>query len=229
MYTHSPLKALTFSYDDGTEYDRRLVEILNRYGMKAAFNLNSGLLSGAGGWEQNGVPIRRMNVKGLPELYAGHEIAVHSLTHPRLETLDAGTVLNELEQDKLNLERIFHAPVCGMAYPYGSYNETVVNIIRQVGLRYARGTVSTHSFDIPVNLLTYQPTCHHKDSELMNLAEQFIRLKPDVPQVFYLWGHSYEFEVNNNWQILEDFCALIAGRDDIAYVTNAQAFLGEQP
>ena len=35
-------KALTFSYDDGVEQDIRLVEILDKYGMKGTFNLNSG-------------------------------------------------------------------------------------------------------------------------------------------------------------------------------------------
>ena len=37
-------KAITFSYDDGVTQDRRLIEILNRYGLKATFNINSGLL-----------------------------------------------------------------------------------------------------------------------------------------------------------------------------------------
>ena len=34
-------KALTFSYDDGIEQDRKLVDIFNHYGMKATFNLNT--------------------------------------------------------------------------------------------------------------------------------------------------------------------------------------------
>ena len=39
------LKRLTFSYDDGVTQDRRLVPLLNRYGMKATFNINSELLN----------------------------------------------------------------------------------------------------------------------------------------------------------------------------------------
>jgi peptidoglycan/xylan/chitin deacetylase (PgdA/CDA1 family) len=225
------MKALTLSYDDGVEQDRKLVEILNRYGIKATFNLNSGIQSGAGGWvnkDINGqdVSIRRMNVRGLKELYAGHEIAVHGLTHPHLENLDEESIRNELEQDKLNLERIFGTPVLGMAYPFGSYNDGVIKILASCGLKYGRGVKSSYSFDVPAELLTYQPSCHHADPRLMELAERFISLKPAVPQVFYVWGHSYEFDTGHNWPVIEDFCRLMANRGDIFYAVNAQALLG---
>ncbi|MDR0400190.1 MAG: polysaccharide deacetylase family protein [Treponema sp.] len=230
MFPEGKTKALTLSYDDGVEQDRKLVEILNRYGIKAAFNLNSGIQTGAGGWVNKDIagrdlPIKRMNVRGLRELYAGHEIAVHGLTHPRLENLDEETVLNELEQDRLNLERIFGAGICGMAYPYGTFNDLVKKCAAACGLRYGRGVRSTHSFDVPEDLLAYQPTCHHADAELMELGERFIKLKSPRPQVFYLWGHSYEFDMGRNWQVIEDFCRLMANRDDIFYATNAQALL----
>jgi peptidoglycan/xylan/chitin deacetylase (PgdA/CDA1 family) len=224
------MKALTLSYDDGVEQDRRLVEILNRHGIKAAFNLNSGIQSGASYWvnkdaEGQDVRIRRMNVRGLAELYAGHEIAVHSLTHPHLEDLDGESVRNELEQDKLNLERIFGIPVHGMAYPFGTYNDTVLKTVAACGLKYGRGVRSSYSFDIPADLLSYQPSCHHADPRLMELAERFIKLQPAAPQVFYVWGHSYEFDTGRNWGLVEGFCRLMANRDDIFYATNAQALL----
>ncbi|MDR2537003.1 MAG: polysaccharide deacetylase family protein [Treponema sp.] len=225
MYPNGTMKALTLSYDDGVEQDKRLVEILNKYHIRATFNLNSGIQTGASKWESHGCPIRRMNIAGLPALFAGHEVAVHSLTHPHLQELDADTVRNELEQDKLNLERIFQTPVHGMAYPYGTFNQSVIDIAKACGLRYSRGVLSTHSFDLPADLLAYQPTCHHKDPLLLQLAQSFLDMEqPATPQVFYLWGHSYEFDVDDNWHIIEDFCKLVAGRDDIFYASNAEAF-----
>jgi peptidoglycan/xylan/chitin deacetylase (PgdA/CDA1 family) len=225
MFPGGKMKALTLSYDDGVGQDERLVSILNQYHIKAAFNLNSGLQSGANSWERQGVFIKRMNMAGLPKLYEGHEIAVHSLTHPHLEQLDEDTVLNELQQDKLNLERLFNTTVTGMAYPFGSYNDLVIQSARRCNLRYARGVKSTYAFDIPQDLMTYQPTCHHKDPRLMELAEQFVKMKTETPQVFYLWGHSYEFDIDNNWQIIEDFCRFISGREDIFYASNREAFI----
>jgi len=226
MFPNGKMKALTLSYDDGVEQDRKLIEILNRYGIKATFNLNSGIQSGSNYWESNGITIRRMNVKSLPELYKGHEIAVHGLTHPHLENLDEETVINELEQDKINLERIFSVKISGMAYPYGTFNDEVKKIVKHCGLLYARGVKSTLSFDIPDDLLSYQPTAYHKNDNIMELAEAFIKLKPETPKVFYLWGHSYEFDLDNNWQLIEDFCKLISNKDDIYYATNAQSLLG---
>ncbi len=35
-------KALTLSYDDGVEQDRRLMQIMDAHGLKGTFNLNSG-------------------------------------------------------------------------------------------------------------------------------------------------------------------------------------------
>jgi peptidoglycan/xylan/chitin deacetylase (PgdA/CDA1 family) len=225
MASNNKMKRLTFSYDDGVEQDRKLVEIFKRYRLQCTFNLNSGIQSGAGGWQKNDVFIKRMNIRGLPALYEGHEIAVHSLTHPHLESLDDDTIRNELEQDKLNLERIFGKPVRGMAYPYGAYDDRVIRIAHETGLRYARGVGVTGNFDIPPDLMTYCSTCHHADPRLMELAERFIKLKAETPQVFSVWGHSYEFDVDRNWQVLEDFCKIISGRDDIAYCTNAEALL----
>jgi peptidoglycan/xylan/chitin deacetylase (PgdA/CDA1 family) len=231
VFPNGKMKALTLSYDDGVEQDRKLVEILNRYGIKATFNLNSGIQTGANKFEKGNVTIRRMNIDRLPDLYAGHEIAVHSLTHPHLEALDAATVKNELQEDKRNLERIFGKEVRGMAYPYGTFNDTVKDAARSCGLRYARGVVSTHSFEtsgVGGDLLEFQPTLHHSDPALMKLAEQFIKATPEMPQLFYLWGHSYEFDVDNNWRVIEDFCRLVAGRGDVFYATNAEVLLGDR-
>jgi peptidoglycan/xylan/chitin deacetylase (PgdA/CDA1 family) len=225
MPDRTQLKTVTLSYDDGVEQDRKLVEILNRYHLKATFNLNSGIQSGAGGWQRQDRTIKRMNVSGLPVLYEGHEIAAHSLTHPHLETLDDETVRNELEQDICSLERIFGKPVQGMAYPFGTFNDSVIRIAGSLGLRYARGVGDTLGFDIPLNLMQYTPTCHHNNPRLMELAERFIRLRPETPQVLYVWGHSYEFDLDNNWQVIEDFCKLISGRADMRYCTNAEALL----
>ncbi|MDR2535638.1 MAG: polysaccharide deacetylase family protein [Treponema sp.] len=228
MFPDGKMKAITLSYDDGVEQDRKLVEIINRFGIKATFNLNSGIQSNAGSFCKKDLVVRRMNIQDLPSLYKGHEIAVHSLTHPHLEQLEGETIQNELEQDKLNLERIFNAKVQGMAYPFGTYNNQVVQAAMCCGLKYARGVVSTHRFSIPqtpLEKMTYQPTCHHNEPTLLSLAEQFLALKPDKPQLFYLWGHSYEFEADHSWHIIEEFCRLIGGREDIFYAVNAEVLL----
>jgi len=56
----------------------------------------------------------------------------------------------------------------------------------------------------------------------MKLAEEFVNMKPTKPTIFYIWGHSYEFDVDNNWDMMERFCAFVSNRDDIYYGTNYQ-------
>ena len=70
-------KAVTFCYDDGVTQDRRLVEMMNTYGVKGTFNLNSGMQSYANVWEHpKGLLIHRMNTEGLKELYQGHDMQI---------------------------------------------------------------------------------------------------------------------------------------------------------
>ena len=136
MFLNNKLKALTFSYDDGVEQDRRLIKLFNQYNLKATFNLNSGMLSNANQWDNKGVCIKRMNVKGLKELYQGHEIAVHGYSHPHLEKLDIDTIRNEIEQDKINLQNMFDCTIRGMAYPFGTYDQRVIQVLKENNISY---------------------------------------------------------------------------------------------
>ena len=101
-------KAVTFSFDDGVTQDIRLIEILNRYGLKATFNINSELLGKEGYIERNGKAVRHDKVLAcdIPRIYAGHEVAAHTLTHPNLTRLTKEEIIRQVEEDRKNLSRI---------------------------------------------------------------------------------------------------------------------------
>ena len=42
--------------------------------------------------------------------------------------------------------------------------------------------------------------------------------------MFYVWGHSYEFPRDNNWDLIEDLCRYMGGRDDIWYATGIELY-----
>ena len=217
-------KAITFSFDDGILDDVRLVEILNKYGLKATFNLNSGHLTSALGWRYRDVKeVRHINYYDHPHLYDGHEIACHSYNHPRLEKLDRKTVDNQIRLDKRILENLYDCTVRGMAYPYGTYNDTVLQVLRDNQIEYCRTVNCTYDFTLPNEPLTWHPTCHFKDERRMELAEQFLRAEATEDMLFYIWGHSYELVTEEDWLSFEEFCGFIAGKDDICYCTNIQA------
>lgn len=218
-------KAVTFSYDDGITQDRRLVEILNEYGLKCTFNLNSGIMNENGAFKIGNFPITRMTPDALPELYRGHEIAVHTLTHPNLTELDDEEVRQEILGDKEKLERIFNTKVCGMAYPYGAFDERIVRIAQKCGIKYSRTTMDAPDFAPQRELMIFKATCHHKNPKLWELLEDFLSRDGKTPAVFCLWGHSYEFDVDNNWELIEELCRRISGYDNIFYGTNSEVLL----
>lgn len=220
-------KALTLSYDDGMVHDIRLIEIMKRHGLKGTFNLNSGKYAEEGQEWPEGYIYRRMSRNMSVSVYkdSGMEVAVHGLPHPSLATLPVDQCAREVLQDRINLEREYGTIIRGMAYPYSSYNDSVVEVLKLCGIAYSRTTVQTERFDIPPDWLRLPSTCHHANPRLMEIAGRFVEEKdPQEPMLFYVWGHSYEFEEDNSWHIMEEFGEYVGGRDDVWYATNIEVY-----
>ena len=118
-------KILTFSYDDGVSQDIRLIELLNKYGMKATFNLNSGFLGGKWTLTREGVVVDHIKpaAEDVGFIYQGHEVAAHTLTHPFLPDMqDESEIIRQVEQDRLALSELCGYEVVGFAYPGGGIN-----------------------------------------------------------------------------------------------------------
>ena len=223
------VKAVTLSYDDQSEQDIRLIDILNENKMKGTFNISTGLYSPEGKTFREGAVCRRMTRQRSIELYKNspHEVAVHGYSHPYLTQMPSSAVTREVFSDRLNLEADFETDVRGMAYPFGdySYSEEVANALRATGIVYSRLTSATKKFRLPSDWLKWNPTCKHTEPELMALAERFVNdTNNKEPLLFYLWGHSFEFESDNNWSVIEDFCRYMGNREDIWYATNIEIY-----
>lgn len=216
VYTCFPggkAKALTMSYDDGKVQDRRLIDIFNKYGIKGTFNLNYGQVGER----------PRMTFEEMEGLYDGHEIATHTMTHPTIERCPLVEVAEELLEDRKGLEKWTGRIVRGHAYPNGSYSEEIKQLYRQLGVAYARVVETVPDFALPKDPLEWHATCHHNDPKLMEYAEFFADFKKSqYLKLMYVWGHSYEFDNNDNWDVIENFCKYMGGRDDIWYATNIE-------
>lgn len=224
-------KAVTFSYDDCTTQDIRLVELFNKYGLKATFNVNSELLGEKNELVRKGVRVRhdKLAAEDIKGIYEGHEVAVHTLTHPYLQSIDDDDeVVRQIEEDRKNLEALVGCEICGMAYPGDGNNaDRVAELIKnRTAIKYARTTVPTLGFDLQNDLYQFKPTVHHDDyDELFRLGEEFVNLRTDTPKLFYIWGHSFEFDIFDDWDRFEEFLRLISGREDIFYGTNREVLL----
>ena len=223
-------KAVTLSYDDGVAQDKRLIAIMQKYGLKGTFNVNGGLFGSTPTADKG-----RMTEREAVELYtsSGNEVAIHGYLHLSLAEVDGAAAVNDVIEDRKKLEKLFGRVVKGMAYPNGSVSDGVVEILKNCGVQYSRTTVSTEKFDIPTDWLRLPATCHHANPKLMELAKQFAEGEESryywmrKPRLFYLWGHSYEFDGNtqyNNWERIEEFCKYIGGREDVWYATNGEIY-----
>ena len=227
-------KAITLSYDDGTTQDIQLIELLNKYGLKATFNLNSNRLGTNRILNREGRRISHYKIhpSDVRAVYEGHEIAVHTLDHPILPTLSDAEVIRQVEQDRLNLSELAGYEVVGMAYPGGGVNndQRVAKLIKEhTGVRFARTTTCTGSFQPQNDLYRFNPTVFHPVFDIkdaMSLAQKFFQAESDAPQIFYIWGHSFETEyLSDGWRNLEDFFAYISGHNDVFYGTNREVLL----
>lgn len=204
-------KALHMSYDDGMVQDRRLVDIFHRYGIRATFHLNSGRLDLPG----------YLGSDEIAALFAGHEVGVHSVSHPCLPHLPRERVISEVMEDRRALEQIVGYVVRGMSYPGGDVSDAIVSMLPMLGIAYARTTAVVKTFSVPENPYRWPMNCHH--SQALEVAESFLRIPPQWGmQLLYVMGHSYEFDRDGNWSLIQQFCAQIGGRDEIWYATNIE-------
>ena len=210
-------KALTLSFDDGTKSDIKMVEILDKYGIKCTFNLNSGLFDKGS----------RISADQVAELYKSHEVAAHGYNHLKYENIDDLSIIIDIYKDRKELEKLTSNIIKGFAYPYGiNERERISKSVKEAGILYGRTTKQTLDFSLPENFLLWDPTCHCLAKELTKLTEEFLKpiefseLKWSPAKLFYIWGHSYEFK--ENWQACEDLCKQLGAHNDVWYASNME-------
>lgn len=218
-------KALTLSYDDGTIYDKKLIEIMSKYGIRGTFNLSTTFFRDCWGLPTN------LSTEEAKALYypSGNEVAIHGDNHWSLTKYPADQMVAEVYECRKGLEQLFGGIIRGMAYANGAYNDEVAECLKMLGVKYSRTCDATHDFCIRDEWLKLRPTCHHDDEALFDLADKF--LSWDIEQMyvrdsilFYVWGHSYEFEHNDNWARIEEFCQKVGGNEGVWYATNMEIY-----
>lgn len=227
LFPEGKSKALTLSYDDGVVQDRRLVALLNTHQVKGTFNIGSGILGieDTASFGVKPIDISKVEADEVKSLYEGHEVAGHGLFHHSLTDIGTPAAMHEVVADKKNLEDLTGYCVRGFAYPFGMFNDSVKQILKLAGFGYARVVPSSGNFSIPVDFLEWKATCHHNDEHLMELARKFCE-QPAMfrrAELFYLWGHAYEFDLNDNWHVIEEFVKYVSQfRELVWFATNLE-------
>ncbi len=214
LFPNGKKKAVTFSYDDGDKRDIRLTELFEKYGAKCTFNLNSAWINNP---EKN-----RIDKRFVRYLSENHEVALHGCYHNPLDRIPQSMFMSELFEDKKALEEIIEKPIIGMAYANGSYTEEAINALDALGIKYARTVGDTRGSSVPARFLSWNPTCHH--NQALNLVDGFLNNQyPRLP-LFYVWGHSHELKVEEDWEKIETLLKKISERDDVWQATNGEIY-----
>ncbi len=199
-------KIFLLSFDDGTIYDRRFVELLNKYGIKGTFNLNSGLEDFVWYYEDR-FPIHRQKLGEIGDQYRGHEIASHSLTHPWLNTLTPPQLAREVGEDAAVLKTLFGLEEIGFGVPFTACGEREIRIIRKF-VRYIRLSAFSEEFSLPGDPYHIPIYGLYNDADIREKLTRFA--ESDLPvSLFVMAGHSYELEVLGHWEYMEDLLAFV--------------------
>ena len=221
-------KAVTFSYDDGARTDLRFADILDKYGLKCTFNINSGLKDE---WH-----LTDSEMLGLME--RGHEIALHGKSHRAPCLARPIDTVRDVLDCRLELEERFGRIIRGYAYPDSGIRRFINGVeysdiraqLKTLGVTYARTLGGdNNSFDIPNDLYAWMPTAHHNNERIFDWIDSFLKIETDdvyigarAPRLLYIWGHSHEFDRDGNWERIEEIAKRLGKAENVWIATNIE-------
>lgn len=221
-YPQGRRKAFNITYDDGVLQDVRFVQLLNRYGIKGTFNLNSELMRNGFAWTHpSGMEVRRLSEDRVLGLYDGHEVASHTLTHPYMHDLPEWEIMRQLGEDRENLQRLFGREVKGFAVPFDYYSDCIARCAESCGFEYARMSEFSGSYKPCTDWYYWKTGVYHIDASLTDFAAGFLHTDEELA-VCQIVGHSYDLDAENLWGTMELICAAVSARQDVWMCTNLE-------
>ena len=222
LYPGGKKKAFNITYDDGVIQDLRFVLLLNKYGIKGTFNLNSRLMEQEFEWQhESGLRIKRLSKEAARYLYEGHEIASHSLTHPDMRYLSEGQIMYELGHDKWQLSQWFCREIGGFALPFDYYSDTVAACAKRLGFEYSRSSEETYSYKPPEDYYYWAAGTYHVQPGFRDFVAGFFETDEELA-LCQIVGHSYDLDVMDMWGLMEDILRRVAADEDVASMTNLE-------
>ena len=222
LYPDGKAKAFSVTYDDGVLQDIPFVSLLNRYGLKGTFNLNSGSMAEEFVWEHpSGALIRRLPLSLAAALYEGHEIASHTVSHPHLEGFSDEELLYQLEKDKEALEQATGREILGFAAPFSYFSDRIAQCARQCGFVYARTAREQCSFTPSKDYYHWASSIFHLTPGFWDFTEGFFHTDEELA-LCQIAGHSYDLDTQRMWEPMEQLFRRVAEDPDILPMTHLE-------
>ena len=115
----------------------------------------------------------------------------------------------------------FSEKIRGFAVLFDYYSELIEECVKECGFEYARISEESYSFTPQSDFYKWQATIFHCDNRLKVLTQAFIETEEELA-LFQVVGHSYNLDVENKWNNIEDVCKTISEQDDILPMTTIQ-------
>lgn len=133
-----PERPVVLSFDDGyRNFYRFAYPALRARGLRATLFVITGRVAERAADRQHD-EVEYLVWPELRELHEhGIELAAHTVTHPRLDTLSEAEVRAELAGSKRDLEAHLGVPVTVLAYPFGVSSPLVRRVAEEVGFEAA--------------------------------------------------------------------------------------------
>ena len=222
LYPDGKSKAFNVSYDDGVLQDKELIQMLNKYGIKGTFNLNSDLMKQESAWfHECGMVVKRLSEKAAKGLYDGHEVASHTLTHPYMESLSAEQILHEMAADRDNLQALFDTEIVGFAVPFDYYSDLIKECAKIAGFEYARTSEMSGAYTLPEDCYSWPAGIFHLSPELEAYVEDFLDTDEELA-LCQIVGHSYDLDAERIWDKMEALFAKVSDNKDVWFATHIE-------
>jgi hypothetical protein len=231
---------VTTSWDDGYPADRKIAELLSKYGVAGTFYVPTHNAEGR-------AVLSMADVARLSERF---EIGGHSVDHVVLTGLEDAEAERQIVQNKRDLERATGKAIVGFCYVRGRYNASVKDAVRRAGFAYARTVENFHSavppdpFELPttIQLYPHSSVAYLKmfanggfglsrarlmaaavtSGDLVGRMDTLVRRCQGEGGYFHLWGHSWELEELDLWGVLESVLARLAATPGVEFMSNHQ-------
>jgi len=139
--SRDPSCAITITFDDGFLSNlEAAVPLMKEIGARAINYLVADRIGKSSDWEaaEGGEARPLMDDAQIRDwLAAGNWIGAHTCTHPRLSKIPRDRAREEILSCKKKLEDRFGQPFEHFAYPFGDYDDVVVEMVREAGFKTA--------------------------------------------------------------------------------------------
>lgn len=128
--TEEPKVAISFDATWGAAYTKQLLDTLDKYNVKTTFFLVN-------------IWLDKFPEEAKEIVARGHEIGLHSTTHPDFAKLSEEQMINELKDNYNKVLEITGYKADLFRPPFGSYNNTLITVANKMGLHVIQWDVDS--------------------------------------------------------------------------------------